>query len=59
MTICIEIRDIGRFEQGLLEEFRNNHSNVLATIRTEGELSDETEKKVGEIMDNYAKTFAA
>ena len=55
----IEIRDIGRFEQGLLEEFRNNHSNVLATIRTEGELSDETEKKVGEIMDNYAKTFAA
>ena len=55
----IEIRDIGRFEQGLLEEFRNNHSNVLTTIRTEGELSDETEKKVGEIMDNYAKTFAA
>jgi F-type H+-transporting ATPase subunit alpha len=55
----VEIRDIGRFEQGLLEEFRNNHSNVLTTIRTEGELSDETEKKVGEIMDNYAKTFAA
>ena len=55
----IEIRDIGRFEQGLLEEFRNNHSNVLTTIRTDGELSDETEKKIGEIMDNYAKTFAA
>ena len=55
----IEVRDIGRFEQGLLEEFHNNHSDILTTIRTEGELSDETDKKIAEIMDQYAKTFAA
>ena len=54
----IELRDVGRFEQGVLEEFRNNHSDVLAAIRDEGELSDETDKKVAEVMDNYAKTFA-
>ena len=55
----IEVRDIGRFEQGLLEEFHNNYSDILTTIRTEGELSDETDKKIAEIMDQYAKTFAA
>jgi len=55
----IEVRDIGRFEQGLLEEFHNKHSDILKTIRTEGELSDETDKKIAEIMDQYAKTFAA
>ena len=55
----IEVRDIGRFEQGLLEEFHNNHSDILTTIRTEGELSDDTDKKIAEIMDQYAKTFAA
>ena len=55
----IEVRDIGRFEQGLLEEFHNNHSDILTSIRTEGELSDETDKKIAEIMDQYAKTFAA
>ena len=55
----IELRDVGRFEQGVLEEFRSNHSDVLAAIRDEGELSDETDKKVAEVMDNYAKTFAA
>tara|TARA_B100000676_G_scaffold116462_1_gene115891 strand:+ start:1347 stop:2879 length:1533 start_codon:yes stop_codon:yes gene_type:complete len=55
----IEVRDIGRFEQGLLEEFHNKHSDILTTIRTEGELSDETDKKIAEIMDQYAKTFAA
>ena len=55
----IEVRDIGRFEQGLLEEFHNNHSDILTNIRTEGELSDETDKKIAEIMDQYAKTFAA
>ena len=55
----IEVRDIGRFEQGLLEEFHNNHSDILTAIRTEGELSNETDKKIAEIMDQYAKTFAA
>ena len=55
----IEVRDIGRFEQGLLEVFHKNHSDILTTIRTEGELSDETDKKIAEIMDQYAKTFAA
>ena len=55
----LELRDVGRFEQGVLEEFRKKQSDLLAAIRDEGELSDETDKKVAEVMDNYAKTFAA
>ena len=55
----IEVRNIGRFEHGLLKEFRDNYSDVLATIRNEGELSDETDKKIAGILDQYAKNFAA
>ncbi len=54
----IEVSDIGRFEQSLLEEFRNKHSDVLAAIRDEGEISDGMEKKLVDIIGNAAKTFA-
>jgi len=54
----IEVSDIGRFEQSLLEEFRNKHSDVLAAIRDEGELSDDTEKKLVDVIGNAAKSFA-
>ncbi|MCG8542962.1 MAG: F0F1 ATP synthase subunit alpha, partial [Alphaproteobacteria bacterium] len=54
----VEVADIGRFEQTLLEEFRNKHGDILATIRDEGEISDETEKRLAEIMDEFVKTFA-
>ncbi len=56
---AIEVRDIGRFEEGLLDEYRNNQSDILTAIRDEGEISDETETKMTEITDQYAKTFAA
>ncbi len=54
----IEISEIGRFEQSLLEEFRSKHSDVLAAIREEGEISDDTEKKLNDLIGNAAKTFA-
>jgi F-type H+-transporting ATPase subunit alpha len=54
----IEVSDIGRFEQSLLEEFRNKHSDVLAAIRDEGEISDDTEKKLVDVIGNAAKSFA-
>jgi len=54
----IEVSEIGRFEQSLLEEFRSKHSDVLTAIRDEGEISDETEKKLNDVIGNAAKTFA-
>jgi F-type H+-transporting ATPase subunit alpha len=54
----IEIADIGRFEQILLDECRSKHADLLAAIRDEGEISDESEKRLGAIMGDIAKTFA-
>ncbi len=54
----IEIADIGRFEQTLLEECRGKHSDLLAAIRDQGEISDDSEKRLAGIMDGIAKTFA-
>jgi F-type H+-transporting ATPase subunit alpha len=54
----IEVPDIGRFEQALLDEFRNKHGEILAKIRDEGEIPEETEKRMAEIMDDLVKTFA-
>jgi F-type H+-transporting ATPase subunit alpha len=49
---------VTRFEADLLDEMRDKHADVLAAIRTEGEISDETEGKLKDILDGYARTFA-
>jgi len=53
----IEVNAVGRFEQALLEHFRVEHADVLATIRDKGELSDETEQKLTEILEAFLKNF--
>ncbi len=37
----VEVADVGRYESELLEWFNARHSDVLATIRTEGKVPDE------------------
>jgi F-type H+/Na+-transporting ATPase subunit alpha len=54
----IPIAKIGRYEQGLLEEFRSKHADVLTKIRTDGEISKETEQKLAEIIGGFTKSFA-
>jgi F-type H+-transporting ATPase subunit alpha len=49
---------VTRFEAAFLAEVRDKHADVLATIRSEGEISDETEAKLKSILDGFAKTFA-
>ena len=53
----IAVSDIGRFEEALLAAMRGPHSAILESIRTEREISDETEKKLGGILDDLAKAF--
>ena len=55
---AIDVNDVGRFEQALLEECRSNQADLLAKIRDDGELSDESEKRLAEIAENLVKTFA-
>jgi F-type H+-transporting ATPase subunit alpha len=54
----IPIANIGRYEQALLDEFRSKHSSLLNKIRTEGEISKETEKQLTDIIGAFTKSFA-
>jgi F-type H+/Na+-transporting ATPase subunit alpha len=49
--------DVRRFETALLEHYRADHADVLAAIRDSGEISDDTEKKMLEITETFAKGF--
>ena len=53
----VEVSDIGRFETTLLELIRAKHSDVLTAIRDSGELSDETETKLREIIAGFTGSF--
>lgn len=49
----VQTSEIGKFEQGFLEHLRTRHVNVLDTIRTEGQLSQETDAKLKAILQEY------
>jgi len=50
--------DVTRFEEQFLAEVRAKHTDVLATIRSEKKLSDETTGKLKSILDAFAKSFS-
>jgi len=52
----VPITDINSFEQSLLTLMRDKHSDVLNIIRSEGEISDSTEKKLIKIIEEFAET---
>ncbi|MFQ5973984.1 MAG: F0F1 ATP synthase subunit alpha, partial [Alphaproteobacteria bacterium] len=54
----IEVADVTRFEAGLLRAIRDEQPELLAAIRDEKELSPETEEKLKNFLDEYARTFA-
>ena len=54
----LPLGDVGRFEDGLLGAVRDRHADLLDTIRTEKKLSDETEDKLRNAVDSFAKSFA-
>ena len=53
----IEIQDVVRFEQTLLSSIREKGSDILATIRDQEEISDETEEKLTIFIGDFAKSF--
>ncbi|MGE0565996.1 MAG: F0F1 ATP synthase subunit alpha [Alphaproteobacteria bacterium] len=54
----VAVRDIRRFEQAFLSEMRAKGQDILNAIRTEGDISKDTEAKLKSFLDNFAKTFA-
>ncbi|HSO42235.1 MAG TPA: F0F1 ATP synthase subunit alpha [Rhodospirillales bacterium] len=54
----IPVSEVGRFEGSLLGNIRANGSDILETIRTEKDLSEETDKKLTAFLDRFAKSFS-
>jgi F-type H+-transporting ATPase subunit alpha len=54
----LEVKDVGRFERGLLSEIKVKAPEILSTIATEKAISGDTEAKLKAFLDAYAKTFA-
>ena len=54
----IPVADVTRFEESLLKELRDTHADLLATIRAEGALSDETTETLRTIVGGIAAKFA-
>jgi F-type H+-transporting ATPase subunit alpha len=50
--------DITRFEQQYLDTVRDKWQDILASIRDEKAISDETDGKLKAFLDDFMKTFA-
>ena len=50
--------DVTRFEQQFLGEMRAKHADLLAVIRSEKKLSDDTSDKLKSILGTFAKAFS-
>ncbi|HKK30987.1 MAG TPA: F0F1 ATP synthase subunit alpha [Alphaproteobacteria bacterium] len=54
----IPVGDVVRYEEQMLASLRESGREVLDTINDTGELSDDTDKKLGEFLENFTKSFA-
>ncbi len=54
----LNVSDVGRFEEELLRNVREKHADILESIRTEKEISDETGEKLKSAVDAFSKAFA-
>ena len=53
----IEVGDITRFEQTLIDEIRDKSANLLKTIRDEGAISEDTETRLNDFLEDFVKNF--
>ncbi|MCW8915376.1 MAG: F0F1 ATP synthase subunit alpha [Magnetovibrio sp.] len=54
----VDTKDVTRYEHALLGELRSKGEDILATIRDEKALSDDTEAKLAKLIEDFTKTFA-
>ena len=53
----IDVVDITRYEAELLDEVRRTGADILETLRTEQDLSDDTDEKLSAFLDAFTKSF--
>jgi len=54
----IDAGEVTRFEAGFMAEMRGSNQDILATIRDEQKISDDTEAKLRGVLEQFSKTFA-
>jgi F-type H+-transporting ATPase subunit alpha len=54
----IPAAEVVRFESAFMDDIRANGSDILDTIRTEKDISEETEKKLTAFLDRFSKVFS-
>jgi len=50
---------VSEFEKGLLSYIDTNHGDMLSVIKSEGEISDEINKKLRKAIEDYKKGFSS
>ena len=55
---AVEIKDVVRFEQALLSSIREKGADILAAIRDEEAISDETDEKLKTFIGDFVNSFA-
>jgi F-type H+-transporting ATPase subunit alpha len=54
----VKVPDVGRFERQFLDEVRASGSDILEAIRSSGDLSGDTEKKLRALLDKFGQRFS-
>ncbi|HEX2151205.1 MAG TPA: F0F1 ATP synthase subunit alpha, partial [Stellaceae bacterium] len=54
----IPVSEVGRFEQLMLSDLRARQPELLDAIRSQGEITDATDKALTAFLDDFARTFA-
>ncbi len=54
----LPVNRVRAFQDGLLSTLKTSHADVLEAIRTSKDLSDDTAKKLKDVVDAFAKSFA-
>ncbi|HEY8126510.1 MAG TPA: F0F1 ATP synthase subunit alpha [Methylocystis sp.] len=54
----LPVNRVRAFEDGLLALLRSQHGDILESIRTTRDLTDETAAKLKSVVENFAKSFA-
>ncbi len=55
---ALPLNRVRAFEDGLLSLVRGKHADILDAIRSSKDLSSDTEAKLKDVVQNYAKSFS-
>ncbi|HEX7776546.1 MAG TPA: F0F1 ATP synthase subunit alpha [Parvibaculum sp.] len=54
----LPVSDVGRYEEELLRTVRTSHAGILDAIRSEKQISNDTEVKLKSVVESFSKAFA-